>query len=218
MMDIIEILENRYTTKEYDNTKKLTEDQLSQIEKLLQLSPSSTNSQPWGFVVATTEEGKKRIAKSAHGDFKSNEPKILNASAVIVFASRVNICCNYLNKLLEKEELDGRFTNPELKEVSKNARNKFSKMHKFDFKDLTQWTEKQVYLNAGNFLLGVASMGLDATPIEGVDMKVLNIELDLPEKGLTATLVVSVGYHKDSDFNKELPKSRLDIEDIITRI
>lgn len=217
-MDIIQILENRYTTKEYDNSKKLTDEQLLKIEKLLQLSPSSTNSQPWGFVIATTDEGKKRIAKSAQGEFSGNEPKILNASAVIVFASRVNICCNYLNKLLEKEEIDGRFTNPELKEISKNARNKFSKMHKFDFKDLSQWTEKQVYLNAGNFLLGVATMGLDATPIEGVDMKVLNNELDLPEKGLTASLVVAVGYHKDTDFNATLPKSRLDIDDIITRI
>lgn len=217
-MNVIEILESRYTTKEYDNTKKLTEEQLSQIEKLLQLSPSSTNSQPWGFVIATTDDGKKSIAKSAHGEFNSNEPKILNASAVIVFASRVNICCKYLNKLIEKEELDGRFPTPESKDMMNNARNKFSKMHKFDFKDLSHWTEKQVYLNAGNFLLGVASMGLDATPIEGVDFKVLNNELDLPEKGLTATLVVSVGYHKDSDFNKSLPKSRLDIADIITRI
>ncbi len=217
-MDIIKILETRYTTKEYDNTKKLTEEQLSQIEKLLQLSPSSTNSQPWGFIVATTDEGKKRIAKAAQGEFNSNESKILNASAVIIFASRVNICCNYLNKLLEKEELDGRFDNDEAKEMMKNARNKFSKMHKFDFKDIAHWTEKQVYLNAGNFLLGVASMGLDATPIEGVDFKVLNNEFNLPDKGLTASLVVSVGYHKDTDFNATLPKSRLDIDDIITRV
>lgn len=217
-MDIINILENRYTTKEYDSSKKLTEEQLLQIEKLLQLSPSSTNSQPWGFVIATTDDGKKRIAKATQTEFSGNEPKILNASAVIVFASRVNICCNYLNKLLEKEEADGRFINPELKEISKNARNRFSKLHKFDFKDLSQWTEKQVYLNAGNFLLGVASLGLDATPIEGIDFRVLNNELDLPEKGLTASLVVSVGFRKDDDFNATLPKSRLDIADIITRI
>lgn len=217
-MDIIEVLEKRYTTKAYDNTKKLTDEQLSKIEKLLQLSPSSTNSQPWEFIIATTDDGKKRIAKAAQGDYKGNEPKILDASAVIVFTSRVNICCRYLDKLLEKEEQDGRFPTADLKEISKNARNKFSKMHKFDFKDVTHWTEKQVYLNAGNFLLGVATMGLDATPIEGVDMRVLNNEFNLQERGVTATLVVAVGYHKDDDFNATLPKSRLDIDDIITRI
>lgn len=217
-MYIIEILESRYTTKSYDNTKKLTEEELTKIEKLLQLSPSSTNSQPWHFIMATTDEGKKRIAKSAQGDYIFNESKILDASAVIVFASRVNICCKYLDKLLEKEEQDGRFPTEDLKERSKNARQRFSKMHKFDFKDMAHWTEKQVYLNAGNLLLGVASMGLDATPIEGVDMKILNQELDLPEKGMTATLVVTVGHRKSDDFNATLPKSRLDIKDIITKI
>lgn len=217
-MDIIEILEKRYTTKAYDSTKKLTEEELAKIEKLLQLSPSSTNSQPWGFIVATTDDGKKRIAKATQGDCKGNEPKVLDASAVIIFASRVNICCKYLDKLLAQEEKDGRFPTADLKEISKNARNKFSKMHKFDLKDISHWTEKQVYLNAGNFLLGVASMGLDATPIEGIDLKVINQEFDLPENGLTATLVISVGHRKEDDFNATLPKSRLNIDDIITRI
>lgn len=217
-MDIIEVLETRYTTKHYDNTKTLTKEQLADIEKLLQLSPSSTNSQPWGFLITTTDEGKKRIAKSAQGDYIFNEEKILDASAVIIFASRVNICCNYLEKLLSQEEKDGRFPTPDLKERSKNARIKFSKMHKFDFKDMAHWTEKQVYLNVGNFLLGVAGLGLDATPIEGVDMRVLNSEFDLPDKGLTATMVVTVGYRKEDDFNAKLPKSRLAIDDIITYI
>lgn len=217
-MDIIQILEKRYTTKAYDNSKKLTDHELANIEKLLQLAPSSTNSQPWHFIVATSDEGKKRVAKSAQGDYIFNESKILDASAVIVFASRVNICCKYLDKLLVQEEKDGRFPTPDLKERSHGARNRFAKMHKFDFKDLPHWTEKQVYLNVGNFLLGVASMGLDATPIEGVDMKVLNQEFDLPEQGLTATIVVTVGHRKTDDFNATLPKSRLDIDEIITRI
>ncbi len=42
-MNIINVLESRYSTKEFDNTKKLTEEQITQIEDLLQLSPSSTN-------------------------------------------------------------------------------------------------------------------------------------------------------------------------------
>jgi nitroreductase/dihydropteridine reductase len=40
-------------------------------------------------------------------------------------------------------------------------------MHRKELKDDDQWMAKQVYLNVGNFLLGVAAMGLDAVPIEG---------------------------------------------------
>ncbi len=43
---------------------------------------------------------------------------------------------------------------------------------------------KQVYLNVGNFLLGVAAMGLDAVPIEGVDFAILDEEFDLKAQGL----------------------------------
>ena len=41
-------------------------------------------------------------------------------------------------------------------------------IYRKELKDDDQWMAvKQVYLNVGNFLLGVAAMGLDAVPIEG---------------------------------------------------
>ncbi len=217
-MDIITALKTRYSTKEFDSTKQLTGEQISQIEELLQLSPSSTNIQPWHFVIATTDEGKKRVAKSATGFYSFNEAKILDASAVVVFASQVDLTDSYLDMVLEQEEKDGRFPKPEFKEQNHGARRIIASMHKYDYKDYQQWADKQVYLNLGNFLLGVAALGLDSIAMEGVDMKVLDEEFGLREKGFTASLVVSVGYHKDSDFNKDLPKSRLPKEEIIEKV
>ena len=217
-MDILNALKTRYSTKEFDSTKKLTEEQISQIEDLLQLSPSSTNIQPWHFIVATTDEGKKRIAKGTGGFFSFNEEKVLDASAVVIFASQVDLTEEYLNKVLDKEEKDGRFPKAEFKEQNHGGRSIFANMHKYDYKDYQQWTDKQVYLNLGNFLLGVASLGLDAIAMEGLDMKVLDEEFGLREKGYTSSVVVAVGYHKEGDFNKELPKSRLDKAEIIERV
>ncbi|MDI5829656.1 isocitrate/isopropylmalate family dehydrogenase, partial [Salmonella enterica subsp. enterica serovar Kentucky] len=42
------------------------------VKTLLQYSPSSTNSQPWHFIVASTEEGKARVAKSAAANYVFN--------------------------------------------------------------------------------------------------------------------------------------------------
>lgn len=64
---------------------------------------------------------------------------------------------------------------------------------------------KQVYLNVGNFLLGVAAMGLDA-------------EFGLKEKGYTSLVVVPVGHHSVEDFNAGLPKSRLPLETTLTEV
>ncbi len=217
-MDILTALKTRYSTKEFDPTKKLTEEQIAQLEQLLVLSPSSTNIQPWHFVLATTDEGKKRITTATQGFFSFNEAKVLDASAVVIFASKVDLTEEYLQKVLEKEDRDGRFPQPEFREQNHGGRSVFANMHKYNYKDFQHWADKQVYLNLGNFLLGVAALGLDAIAMEGLDLKVLDQEFGLREKGFTSSVVVAVGYRRDSDFNKDLPKSRLAKQDVIERI
>ncbi|HCI3728974.1 TPA: nitroreductase family protein [Escherichia coli] len=87
-MDIISVALKRHSTKAFDASKKLTPEQAEQIKTLLQYSPSSTNSQPWHFIVASTEEGKARVAKSAADNYVFNERKMLDASHVVVFCAK----------------------------------------------------------------------------------------------------------------------------------
>lgn len=217
-MDIIEALNTRYSTKEFDPTKKLTDQQLAKVKAILQLSASSTNIQPWHFIIATTDEGKKRISKSTQGFYQFNEKKILDASAVVVFAAKTQLTDEYLNDVLDKEDEDGRYANSELKKDGANGRKVFVDIHKNDLKDLHHWNEKQVYLNAGSLLLGLASMGLDSVPMEGFDHEVLDEEFNLPEKDFSSVLIVPIGYRSDTDFNAKLPKSRLSVDEIVTNI
>ncbi len=217
-MDILDALKTRYSAKEFDAAQKLSEDQIVQLEDLLRLSPSSTNIQPWHFIIATTDEGKKRIAKGAQGFFSFNEAKVLDASAVVIFASKTDLSEEYLNHVSDKEDADGRFPQAEFKAQNHGTRSIFAYIHKLDYKDFQHWADKQVYLNLGNFLLGVAALGLDSIAMEGLDLKVLDQEFGLREKGFTSSVVVAVGYHQESDFNKTLPKSRLSKDEIIERI
>lgn len=217
-MNIINLLQKRYSAKDFDSSKKLSDEQVADIKLLLQLAPSSTNIQPWHFILATTDEGKARVVKSMHDFYSFNADKCMGASAVVVFATRVDISEEYLLHVLDVEERDGRFTEPEFKDQMHGGRSIFHGMHQYDYKDATHWAEKQVYLNLGNFLLGVAAMGLDALPMEGCDMKVLNEEFGLREKGFTASFAVAVGYHTEQDFNASLPKSRLPQSEIIEEI
>lgn len=170
------------------------------------------------FYCGDDRRGKKRVAKGAQDFYQFNEAKILDAAMVVVFAARTDITEEFLTHVLEKENNDGRFALPEHKAQQHGARTIFANMHKFNFKDTIHWNEKQVYLNVGHFLLGTAGMGLDTLTMEGIDFKVLDKEFNLNEKGFTSAVVVSVGYHKDTDFNASLPKSRLDKSEIIERI
>jgi nitroreductase len=78
----------RYSTKAFDASKTLTAEQAENLKTLLQFSPSSTNSQPWHFIVASSDEGKARVAKAASGTYVFNERKILDASHVVVFCAK----------------------------------------------------------------------------------------------------------------------------------
>lgn len=104
-MDIISVALKRHSTKAFDASKKLTPEQAEQIKTLLQYSPSSTNSQPWHFIVASTEEGKARVAKSAAGNYVFNERKILDASHVVVFCAKTAMDDAWLKLVVDQKML-----------------------------------------------------------------------------------------------------------------
>ena len=157
------------------------------------------------------------MAKSAAGTYVFNERKMLDASHVVVFCAKTAMddahgwAC-----VVDQEEADGRFNTPEAKAANHKGRTYFADMHRVDLKDDDQWMAKQVYLNVGNFLLGVAALGLDAVPIEGFDAAILDEEFGLKEKGFTSLVVVPVGHHSVEDFNATLPKSRLPLSTTVT--
>jgi len=217
-MDIISVALKRHSTKAFDASMKLSDEQAENLKTLLQYSPSSTNSQPWHFIVASTEEGKARVAKSAAGGFVFNERKMLDASHVVVFCAKTAMDDAWLEKVVDQEEIDGRFATPEAKAGNQKGRLFFADLHRKELKDDAHWMQKQVYLNVGNFLLGVAAMGLDAVPIEGFDAAVMDKEFGLTEKGFTSVVVVPVGRHSVEDFNVALPKSRLPQSTTLTEI
>ncbi|MFD2529887.1 oxygen-insensitive NAD(P)H nitroreductase [Polaribacter marinaquae] len=219
-MNLTETLNWRYTTKEFDSTKKISEADMAEVKNLLRISPSSVNLQPWHFIVAETTEGKACIAKGTQGFFHFNEPKVTNASAVVLFCSKIDADDAYYQHIADTEDKNGRFPNEDIKNGFLGAVKAFAGIHKYDLKDQQHWMEKQVYLNIGSFLLGVASLGIDATPMEGIDVKALDEEFGLREKGFTALVAVSIGYRAESDFNStdKTPKSRLPESELFTEI
>ncbi len=216
-MNINEIAKSRYAVKVFDKNKKINEDDILKLEELLRLSPSSTNTQPWSFIIAGSEEAKEKIAKSTE-NFGFNTKKVLNASHVVIFNVKYPLTDEHLKNVLEKEDQDGRFIDEAAKAGMDSGRRNGLKEHINQLKDEKHWLEKQVYLNVGHFAISAKALGIDSVIMEGFDRKVLDIEFDLEQKGESSLILVGIGYPSDDDFNKDLPKSRLDIKDIVTRV
>ncbi|MEN6669186.1 oxygen-insensitive NAD(P)H nitroreductase [Psychrobacter sp. B38] len=217
MKNLSEAMNWRYSTKAFDPNKKISEADFQHLKNILRLSPSSVNIQPWHFVIADDKSGKSRVARGTEGSYEFNMPKVIDASHVIVFCSRIYADDSFLDEVLDKEDIDGRFAKPDLKEQMHQGRKMFLETRRYDQKDESHWLIEQVYLNMGALLLGAATLGIDAVPMEGVDLKALDEEFALRAKGYTAVGIVSLGYRCEDDFNANLPKSRLSEEVIITK-
>lgn len=159
-----------------------------------------------------------KIAKATNGDFSFNRDKIFDASAVVIFSRRLDVNEDYLLHLVDVEDKDKRFIKPDFKTRAHEVRSMFVNVHKEVLKDFNVWTDKQLYLNLGHFLLGAAAMGLDTLAMEGFNNKIIDEEFLLREKGFASSIIVAVGYHREDDFNKSLSKSRLPKNEIIERV
>lgn len=217
-MTLNDAVARRHTVKAFASGQSLPQAEIDTLLNLLRNSPSSVNSQPWHFVVASTPEGRERIAESTDDEFIYNRAKVVNASHVIALCMRSDIDEAHLNNLLAQEEQDGRFTRPEARAGQDKSRRGYVDMHRYELRDLPQWMEKQVYLALGGLLLGAAMLGIDATPMEGFSPRALDKALGLREQGLTGVVLVSLGYRSEEDFNAALPKSRLPQDAIFTFI
>lgn len=216
-MDIEKYALHRFTAKRYDPTKKIPDHIINQLIDLLRYTPTSINSQPYHFIVASTKEGIQRVAASMDKkELLYNKHKVDQASHTIVICSKTDMDEAYIRKIIEQEIKDGRH-NPNMnKEELIKLYTGYMNLHKQTLNDLPVWTAKQGYIALGNLLLGASLVNIDASPLEGFDSQILDQEFNLKEKGLTSILVITLGYHDESDYNAKQPKSRFPKEELFT--
>jgi nitroreductase/dihydropteridine reductase len=217
-MDIAHIAKTRYTTKAFDPDRKVPAELIDQLRAVLRNAPSSVNSQPWHFILASSPEAKARIAKAMHGGYAYNEPKVRNASHVVVLCGKKALDDAHLEAVLAQENRDGRFATPEFMANQDKSRRFYVNLHKDKCNDECGWIERQVYLALGSLLLAAGVLNVDACTMEGFDAAVLDSELGLSAQGLNALVVVALGYRSADDFNAGLPKSRLPTSAVFTEL
>lgn len=217
-MDTLATAKTRYATKAYDAEKKIPQAQFEKLLEILRFSPSSVNIQPWHFLIAETDEAKQRIASALTGNYIYNAAKVLNSSHTLVFCTRTDISAEYLEQLLQQDDISGRFKDEKAKQGQRDTRQGYVEFYRNELKNLPAWMENQTYLALGQLLFAAGLEGIDATPMEGFDRELINKEFELTEKGLKASVIVSLGYRSENDFNAKLPKSRLSDEVVFTRL
>lgn len=208
---LLEQLNWRYATKQFDAGRKLPAEDLETLITAGTLSPSSLGLQLWKFAVVENPEIREQLKAASWG-----QPQITDASQIIVFAAKKDITEADIDAHLHNiatvqgvtfESLAG------LREMAVGGT-----IHAKTPDDRAQWAKRQVYIPLGVLLASAALMGIDACPMEGFDPAAYDEILGLDKMGYGSVAVAAVGYRSSGDKYAATPKVRFPQEKTVVRI
>ncbi|RYE20385.1 MAG: NAD(P)H-dependent oxidoreductase [Sphingobacteriaceae bacterium] len=208
-MDLIKNLQWRYAAKKYAD-ELISEDKIDQIIEAINLSASSCGIQPYRLFVITNPEVRQRLAV---GSFNT---QIQASSHLLVFAGFNKITSEYITDYTSMMEQQRNLENGALGGLKDMLIAYFSPQTS---EQNAIWSDKQAYIGLGTALIAAAELKVDATPMEGFDPNVFDDVLGLSEKGLHASVIISLGYRDAAnDYLASMPKVRLPINEFSSKI
>jgi nitroreductase len=208
---LIDQLNWRYATKQYDPARKLSAQDWAALEEALVLTPSSIGLQPWTFIVVDDPAVRARLLLASYG-----QPQVVEASQLVVFATKTNYSEADVDAHIRQvakvrgvglEALTG-LRNMAVGSVIQ-GKSEIDRRH---------WAANQAYIALGNLVTSAALLGIDATPMEGFERHRYDEILGLTARGLTATVIAAIGYRQTSDKYATAPKVRFPREQIVQHV
>jgi nitroreductase/dihydropteridine reductase len=210
IMSLVDKLNWRYATKKFDSTKKIAADKLQTILDAAQLAPSSLGLQHYRILVVEDAETRAKLRAAAYG-----QSQITDSSQLIIFAAETNINEDFGKKYIDNVAATRNVPREALADFEGavlgaiNARTP---------EQLLLWAQKQAYIGLGVLVTAAAEQDVDICPMEGFDPAAFNEILGLTEKGLTATVIATIGYRAEDDDLSKAAKVRRPADELFIHI
>ena len=203
----MEAMDFRHACKIFDETKKVSCEDMNYILEAGRKSPSSFGMEPWKFLVITNEELKAELRPVCW-----DQPQITTCSHLVIILAAIDSI------------------KPESGEVERKFKRREMPQEKLDFymglysshlantlssnENIYSWTAKQTYIAMGNMMTAAAIKGVDSCPIEGFEKEKVEkiLKLDLSKYQLSC--IVPFGYR----INEQSTQLRESFENIIEYI
>jgi len=200
MSNYIDDLNWRYAVKQFDASKKVSEEDLQKLIDAVQLSASSYGLQPYKILVIKDQAVKEKLKAAGY-----NQSQFTDATAVFVFAHQTDFDAELIDSYIELSE--------RIKELETGTLEGYANLMKNALLNLPQeakagWTSRQAYIALGNLLSVAAAHKIDTCPMEGFEATAFDEILGLTEQNLHAVVVAAVGYRSAEDETQHAPKVR----------
>ncbi len=192
MMNIIEALNWRYATKEFNPSKKISKKDLAIIQESLRLSASSFGLQPWKFLIIENEDIRRSLLKHSWG-----QKQVVDCSHHIVFCVPRHFGEKNIDLFIKDVAKTRGQTLEELSGYAKIMKDFLS--HKSEDQRF-EWMKNQAYLALGSLLNTCAIMNIDSCPMEGIVQEKYDEVLGLEAKGLKSVVACPIGYRDEDKY------------------
>jgi len=201
VQDFKSVVESRRSVRAYENVE-MSKEAITAILETATLAPSSSNLQPWRFLVANDKESKSKLISSLM-DF--NKDRVAEASAGIVI----------LGDLLAYEKADQIYSqNVEKGIMTEEIKNQFVQNTINGYSAMPQEKRKDVALIDGGLvsmqlMLAARAQGYDTLPMGGFNAAKLKEEFQIPDQ-YVPVMVIALGKKAQEG----RPSTRLPLEDV----
>lgn len=206
MKNIIEALEWRYATKEFDTEKKLSDEQLKTLKTAINLTATSMGMQPFKVMIISDKEIKDKLFPVSY-----NQPQITTASHLFLFCAIEKIDSQYAEEYIN---LVAKVRNQPIELLDSFSQMVNGFVDNFDDSAKLNWASKQAYIAIGNLLTTCALEEIDACPMEGFLNDKYSEILGLDKLGLKPLALVATGFRNETDKYAKLKKVRKAEEDL----
>lgn len=207
--ELLERLQWRYAVRRF-RSQRIPDDAWHALEQALVLAPSSFGLQPWKFVVV--EDRELRVALRAAS---WNQPQVTEADRYVVFAALRTMDESDVDRFIRRTN-EVRGTPIEAMARFRSGTTGFLK-NGWAAKDLFGWNARQTYIALGQFMTSAAAMGIDTSPMEGIDTEAYDRLLGLDGTRYATLCACAAGYRADDDRHAGAPKVRYPHDEVIER-
>ncbi|WP_297443460.1 NAD(P)H-dependent oxidoreductase [Sulfurimonas sp.] len=194
----------RHACKIFDETKKISDEDIRFILECGRKSPSSFGMEAWKFLVITNEELKAKLRPVCW-----DQVQITSCSHLVVILAGIE------SLKPESGEVKKRFARRDMPQESLDMYMELYAKHLkktlSSDENIYCWSARQTYIAAANMMSGAAFIGIDSCPIEGFEKEKVENILELDTNKYQVALVLPFGYR----LNPQSKQLRLPFETVV---
>lgn len=191
--DFSEITFNRKSIRVYDDSVKISREEMLEMLEEATLAPSSVNMQPWRFVVVDTEAGKADLKPLIRFNTRQNDT---SAAMVLVFGDLQ--CYEFGEAIYDKAVSEGKMSQ-EVRDQQIGAIIPYYK--NFTQAQMNDVVKIDASLATMQFMLTARAHGYDTNPIGGFEADQLAASVGLDPERFVPVMVVSIGKAAETGYD-----------------